>query len=205
MDYCGTAQDPEGLMRFAVGFLGFLSVLLTLASPDRVGNFRDRLYAEMALVQVATTRKSTCEAADKLAVLFSDMNEAQWLAIDDRMIAKMSALLDQSSYRLGGGCIAYVMADVFLRLGPRANAAVPALERALYIAELARDEAYERGTRTLGTPKDCLLFGLIFGMNFDGKLDYQLRNTLWFIDGRQRAVGHSRKSIKCPRDGDPPG
>ena len=81
---------------------------------------------------------------------------------------------------------------------------MPALERALKVAELGRAEAYERGTRTLKTPDDCLLYGLMFGMNSDRKLDYQLRTALWFIDGRERAVGYSFESIKCPRDGDSP-
>lgn len=160
------------------------------------GDFREQVYAEIALLQVAATEES-CESAYKFADLFDGMNEAEWLAIDDDMIAKMSALLDQFALRGSGGCTAYVIGGIFARLGPRAKAAVPSLERALKAAELARIEAFERSRSTWRNPADCL----ILGMNFDRKLDYALRLALWYIDGREREVGYS---LNCPTDGDPP-
>jgi hypothetical protein len=184
-------------MRRTFGLFACLFLVLTLVSSHRMADDGDRIYAEIQLLQVVATEQRGCSAAYKFADLFYGMNEAGWQAIDDDLIAKMSALLDQYSALRDDGCMSFVIADIFGRLGARAKAAVPALERALKAAELARVEAFERSRSSWRDPTDCLMLGV----NFDRKADYVIRQALWSIDGREREVGYT---LNCPMDGVPP-
>jgi hypothetical protein len=154
------------------------------------GDFREQVYARIALLQVAGTEESRCQSAHQFAHLFYWMNEAERQAIEDDMIDKMSALLDQDTVHGTHKCLSYVIGGIFMTIGPRAMAAVPSLERALKAAELARS-AWVNPTECMG-----------FDINFDRKLDYVLRQALVNIDGRKREKGYV---LKCPKDGDPRG
>jgi hypothetical protein len=154
------------------------------------GDFREQVYAGIALLQVASTEESRCRSAHEFAHLFYWMNEAERQAIDDDMISKMAALLDQYTVHGSDGCPSYVIGGIFMTIGPRAMAAVPSLERALKAAELARSAWVN--------PMECMGFEI----NADRKLDYVLRRALVNIDGRER---ERRYVLKCPKDGGPPG
>lgn len=189
------AKTGRGLMRWPFRRFALIFLALTLASSHRAADARDRIHDEIARLQgTASTEQSSCDAIYEFAGLFHRMSEAERLAIDEGLIAEMSALLDQYSALPNEGCMSYVMADIFGKLGPRAKVAVPALERALKAAELARAESYER-SRTFA---DCLMLG----MNFDRKADHVLRLALWYIDGRERKAGYT---VNCPLDDAPPG
>jgi hypothetical protein len=105
------------------------------------------------------------------------------------MLAQMIALLDQDTLHGSQKCISHVLGGIFWRIGARAEAAVPALERALKSAELAR-------SARVATQAECE------GFRFspDRQLDYVLRQALVEIDGRARSEGDT---LKCPQDGDP--
>lgn len=126
----------------------------------------------------------------QFAPLFSWMNAAERRAIEDDMIIKMSALLDEDTVHGTRKCVSWVISGIFMTIGRRAMAAVPSLERALKAAELERS--------TWVNPSECGGFEF----NPDRKLDYQLRQALVNIDGREREKGYV---LKCPKDGDPPG
>lgn len=157
------------------------------------GDFREQVYAGIARLQVESSEEGRCNSANRFGHLFYWMSDAEQQAIEDDMIVEMSALLDRDTANDGGGCVSYVLGNIFMTIGPRAKAAVPSLERALKAAVLARSKAVE-----LSPPKtlaDCFMLG----MNFDRKVDYALAQALESIDGRER----EGFILKCPMDGDP--
>lgn len=200
----------DRLIWYALGSLACLMISLSLGSlradysaswPSDAnmreelrptGDFRELVYERLAFLQVASLNdEDTCQAAHRFAHLFYWMNEAERSAIDDDMITKMSALLDQDTLLGSHKCVSYAIGGVFMTIGPRAIAAAPSLERALKAAELAR-------SKWVVTTAECAGFEF----NPDRKLDYVLRRALVNIDGRERKKGYV---LKCPKDGVPPG
>ena len=154
------------------------------------GDFRELVYERLAHLQAAS-EESSCRSAHELGNLFHSLDDAERQAIEDEMIAQMVGLLDRDTVDGGDKCVSYVIGGIFMTIGPRAEAAVDSLERALKAAELARDAR---------VPSEAECAG--FRSGSDRMLDDLLRQALVEIDGRPRADWFT---LTCPKDDDQPG